>query len=108
MCNKYAAMEADCSCQPLDGGNNLVEDVYNYLVKVSYPSSATRNIKERVIRNKAKKFSVKEGVLHYLNVKRGLGSKEVTFFLQTNWLWRYIVYSHHACVHTTLHYPVSG
>ena len=40
----------------------LVEGVYNYLTKASYPPSASHNEK-RVNRNKAKEFNVKDGEL---------------------------------------------
>ncbi len=56
---------------------DLVEQVYNYITKASYPPAATKNEK-RVIRNKAQKFKVNDGELYYMNVKRGRGSKNVS------------------------------
>ena len=56
---------------------DLVEAVFQYITNASYPTLASNNVK-RAIRNKAKKFKVRNGELYYVNVKRGRGSKKVS------------------------------
>ena len=53
-----------------DGERELVEHVYQYLAQNRYPEGCDKNHK-RIIRKKAKKFLVKEGVLHYKVEKNG-------------------------------------
>ena len=60
-------------------GEDLIDDVFDYIVSGTYPPSATANEK-RTIRNKAKKFSVKDGVLYYMNARRGRGRKKVSTY----------------------------
>lgn len=54
----------------------LVQNVYVYLTERSYPNGASANLKQ-VIRNKAKKFSVRNGELFYTHVKLGRGCSKV-------------------------------
>ena len=68
--------------EDLPKDNDLVEDVYQYLTQGMYPALATNNQK-RVIRNKAKKFSVRDGELYYINVKRGRGNNKVSLLYCT-------------------------
>ena len=55
---------------------DLLMCVVSYLKDGVYPQFATLNQK-RVIRKKAKKFVFRDGVLYYINVKRGRGSAKV-------------------------------
>ena len=55
---------------------DLVEDVYIYVTEQRYRDGATEN-RKRAIRNKAKKFEVRNGELFYKKVKRGRGSGKV-------------------------------
>ena len=48
--------------------------VFQYITNASYPTLVSNNVK-RAIRNKAKKFKVRNGELY---VKRGCGSKKVS------------------------------
>ena len=60
----------------------LVENVFVYLTQGTYPESASANEK-RVIRKKAKTFSVENGELFYLNRKKKGGKVTLSkiFFL---------------------------
>ena len=71
--------------EDLPKDNDLVEDVYQYLTHRMYPALATNNQK-RVIRNKAKKFSVRDGELYYINVKRGRGNNKVSLLYCTSYI----------------------
>ena len=53
-----------------DGERELVEHVYQYLVQNHYPDGCDKNHKW-IIKKKAKKFLVKDGVLHYNVEKNG-------------------------------------
>ena len=55
---------------------DLIDDVFLYLTELKYREGATTNHK-RAIRNKCKKFSVRDGELFYTNVKRGRGHGKV-------------------------------
>ena len=43
---------------------DLVEEAYRYLTDKTYPNGTTEN-RKRAIRNKAKKFIIKDGELFY-------------------------------------------
>ena len=58
---------------------DLIDEVFLYLTEHKYREGATANHK-RAIRNKCKKFSVRDGELFYTNVKRGRGHSKVWKF----------------------------
>lgn len=77
---------------------DLVQDVYLYLTERSYPAGASANLK-RVIRNKAKKFSVRNGELFYTHMKRGRGCSKVHIYLQVE---RFISTLEYRCAHIVM------
>ena len=50
---------------------DLVEEAYRYLTDKTYPNVTTEN-RKRAIRNKAKKFIIKDGELFYRNASCGM------------------------------------
>ena len=50
--------------------SELLEAVYEYIISLKYPVSCSEN-RKRAIRRKAKKFQVKDGVLYYIQRRRG-------------------------------------
>ncbi len=48
----------------------LIELAYRYLTEKTYPSGITEN-RKRAIRNKAKKFVVRDGELFYKKIQTG-------------------------------------
>ena len=50
---------------------DLVEEAYRYLTDKTYPNVMTEN-RKRAIRNKAKKFVIKDGELFYRNASCGM------------------------------------
>lgn len=55
-------------------GAELIDDVFDYVYCEGYLSTISN---KKVIRNKAKKFNVKDGELCYINARRGRGRKKV-------------------------------
>ena len=66
-CMQRVCGMADNTCS--SSKDDLVQNVYAYITKGTYPGGATTNEK-RVIRRKAKNFEVRDGELLYKNRPR--------------------------------------
>ena len=52
--------------------SELLEAVYEYIISLKYPVSCSNfENRKRAIKTKAKKFQVKDGILHYIQKCRG-------------------------------------